>query len=384
MSQYIRAGQFGDSGSGKTLTASLLALALSKRLHNGAPICMADAEGAAQFIRPICEIEHVKLLVIPSHSFIDMRDGLRHAESEGCCVYIVDNYTMAHKELTESAKAAWNLAGRSMPYALREELDAYWGEWVRQFRGSSLHVILNGRLGYTWDEVDDEAGDPHLVKLGTKMRGERDMGYEPDLLVELEAIRTKLVRDRRTKTKSGNMRHAAVVLKDRWRELNGKTFLWPDLNEYKKGAYEAVANDFWPHVVKQTDPRGSSLLAGQGVARDSRSLFRAPASESPFLEAQRRRTVAVEESQAILNTIWSGSTNEEKRLKLIVLETVFKSRSWTAIESLAPEVLESAWKVLQYFEADAEGINVKDEAAVIDLITACRALESGRIEAMVT
>lgn len=341
------------------------------------------SNNAARFLTPIYDKEGVRLFTVPSHSFIDMRDGLTEATEQQCCVYLVDNYTIAHKELVESAKTAWGVEGRQMPYALREELDRHWGAWVRQFRDSPLHVLLNGRLGYTWDEVEDESGDPRFVKLDTKMRGERDMGYEPDLLVELEALRSSLVRDRQTKTKRGNMKHAAVVLKDRWRELNGKTFVWKDLNGYTSGDYELVCRDFWPHVQAQTS--GSSVVRGESPAqRSSGSLFRKPSGESQFAECTKRVTIAIEEIQAAMSTIWPGSTNEDKRLKHIVLETIFKSRSWTAIEAMLPETVEAGWRILQAFEDAAtdkdEPLNVRDEAKVIECIQSCKDLESDRQE----
>lgn len=379
----VKAGFFGETASGKTLTSGLLALGLSLKLHNGAPVCISDAENAARFLAPIYALEGVRLLTVPSHTFIDMRDGLTEAEHAGCCVYLVDNYSLAHKELVESAKIAWNVVGRQMPYPLREELDRHWGDWVRQFKDSPLHVLLNGRLGFTWEEVADDAGDPRFVKLETKMRGERDMGYEPDLLVEMDALRDSLVRDKRTKTKQGQIKHAAVVLKDRWRELNGKTFVWKDLNSYAKGHYEIVCRDFWPHVLAQTRGSDARVVRGESVARSSGSLFTKPSSESQFARDTQRRTIAIEEIQAALTAIWPGSTQEEKRLKHVVMQTVFKSRSWEAVGSMTPEALETAWLVMRHFEAAALDINVRDEAAVVDLIQSCKDLEAARTEASV-
>lgn len=381
----VKLGTFGDSGAGKTLTSTLIAIGLSKRLHNGAGICIADGEDAAKFVKPICDIEDVPLFVVPSHSFIDMRDGLKEAEGHGCCAYIVDNYTAAHKELTESAKASWGLEGRQMPYPLREELDAHWGEWVRSFRANSLHVLLNGRLGYTWDEVADDAGDPRFVKLDTKMRGERDMGYEPDLLIELEAIRTSLVRDKRTKTKSGKMKHAAVILKDRWRELNGKTFLWDDINDYKPGQYEKILKDFWPHIEKQAGVSGSPVLARQGAARSSRSLFQKPSGESAFAERQKRVTILTEEIHGTLNMIWNGMTADERKFRNIVLHTMFDTYSHAKIESLTPEALESGLRAIQLFAEAAQDSenNIKSEATVIALSADCKRLQAEQREAAI-
>lgn len=372
-SSAVKAGLFGDSGAGKTLTAGLLGIGLSVKLHNHAPICMADGEDAAKFLKPICDVEQVPLFVIPSHSFIDMRDGLHEAEERGCCVYLVDNYTASHQELTEAAKAAWHVEGRQMPYPLREALNQEWAAWVRSFRASPLHVLLNGRLGYTWDEVEDEAGDPRLVKLDTKMRGERDMGYEPDLLVELDAIRTKLVRDRKTKTKSGLMQHAAVILKDRWRILNGKTFLWPDINNYKAGNFESICKDFWPHVERQV---AGVARTSETAARDSRSLFAKPNGESPMLERSRRIKEALEDFEATLQILWPGTTAQMKACHAAAIEAAFGERSWSRIQTLTVEAIESGASLLRTCEAnvkrEADGVAPLTRAEVIAWLFAMR------------
>lgn len=377
-SSPIRLGAFGDSGVGKTLTATLIAIGLSKRLHNNAPICIADGEDAARFVRPICEMEGVPLFTVPSHSFVDMRDGLAEAEAQGCCAYLVDNYTAAHKELIESAQAAWNVTGKRMPFPLREDIDRHWGEWVRLFRASPLHVLLNGRLGFSWDEVEDETGEARLVKLDTKMRGERDMGYEPDLLIELDAIRDTLVRDKRTKTKSGLMKHSAVVLKDRWRILNGKTFVWSDINDYKLGQFNLVFKDFWPHIERQVGV-GAVGAARQNVARSSKSLFQAPSTtDNAFADRTKRVTIALEELKGSLNAVWPGSTNDEKKLTAIVLETLFQSRSWTKLGTLTPEALESAVETMRLFEVAAKDPenNIQRESDVIALIQSVKDLQA--------
>ena len=195
MTRRAKVGMYGGGGSGKTLTATLLAIGLSKELHNHAPIKFFDTEDQADFIDPICRAEGVPLSVVKSRSFIDMRDAHRSAADEGCCALIVDSYSHPPRELEEALKQKLDYVGRRLPFQHREQIFTIWGEWVREMRSSPLHVFLNGRLSWEWDEEDDDAGDARPVKIGTKMRGDADAGYEPDLLIEMDQIRTSLVRD---------------------------------------------------------------------------------------------------------------------------------------------------------------------------------------------
>ena len=76
-----------------------------------------------------------------------------------------------------------------------------------------------------------------------------DAGYEPDLLIEMEAIQ-HFVRDKKTRSKKGATTHTARVVKDRWMCLNGLQFSWKNLNDYKPGDFESIWTHFAPHFAK--------------------------------------------------------------------------------------------------------------------------------------
>lgn len=373
---------FGGGGSGKTLTSILLAIGLSKTHHDGRAIVFVDPEGVSEFIAPICAAEGVPLFVVPTRTFVEMREALAEAEDADACVFVVDHYDTIFRELTEAQKLKLNLVGHQLPYAHREELVRLWDEWVRTFRASSLDCVFTGRLAWDWGDDEDAAGDPLKVKLGTKMRGESDAGYEPNLLIELERL-DQFTRDKITKRKNGQIAHVARVLKDRRMVLNGLSFSWKDLNAYKAGDYQRVWHDLASHflpVGRRGDHSESRHVLG---GRSSAELFAPVSGDSAFTMRARRVTIAAEEIQAALATIWPGQTTEEKRLRHIVLETLFQSRSWTAIETRAPEVVEAGWRIMQHFEAACADINVKDEAEVIACIQSCKDLELETAKAMV-
>lgn len=374
---------FGSGGAGKSVTAMLLAVGLSKERHGGAPITLVDREGIAEFLKPICAVEGVPLFVEPSTSFIDMRDALPRAVERGCCVFLVDHYDGAHRDLADAQSAALNLQGRPRQYHHREDLIRLWDAWVSDYRHAPLHTLLTARQAFEWGDDETPEGDPLKVKLGTKARGDADANYEPNLLIEMERL-NHFTRDKSKRT-IGQIQHVARVIKDRRMTLNGLSFTWNDLNGYTKpGGYLAVWKALSRHFIPATIVGPGGLLRPESVARSSTSLFQPHTGESKFAERARRVTIAIEEIQAALNAIWPGQGGEEKRLRAIVTETLFHSRSWTAIEGMLPETVETGWRIMQHFESAATDpdvpLNVRDEAKVIACIQSCKDLESTRQE----
>jgi hypothetical protein len=145
------------------------------------------------------------------------------------------------------------------------------------------------------------------------------------------------------------------------------------LNEYKAGMFAPVADDFWPHVLKQIHANGSSTIGG--AARDSRSLFKTPSGESVSMEYARRRQIAVEEIDGTLAMIWPGQSATDKRMRIIIREALFQTRSETAISHLDPLVLESGVKVLHAFEATLSPEKAGNESEVIATIEQCKDLQ---------
>jgi CO dehydrogenase nickel-insertion accessory protein CooC1 len=91
----LKIGLFGGQGSGKTTTAALIAAALSKELHNGAPVWVTDTEPAWQFVRPRIFIpEKVELVAHKVPTFKAMLQDMYEAEKAGACVWAADQLTV--------------------------------------------------------------------------------------------------------------------------------------------------------------------------------------------------------------------------------------------------------------------------------------------------
>src|SRR4051794_35390258 len=73
----IKVGLFGGQGSGKTTSAGMLALALSKEKHNGAPVLVTDTEPGWQFLKPLFALEKVELLQRTVPTFKAMLENIK-------------------------------------------------------------------------------------------------------------------------------------------------------------------------------------------------------------------------------------------------------------------------------------------------------------------
>lgn len=367
-----KVGLFGPQGSGKTLTAFLIALGLSKTYHKCAPIGMMDTENGSDYLVEIAKLEGVPLLVVKSRAFRDMRAGLAEAEEAGACVWNVDSYTHPWQELNDALKKKLNVS--RLEFKHMDQLKSLWRGWTDQFLNSSLHVIVSGRLGYVWDKEADETGrKTELVKLGTKMKSENEAGYEPSLLIEMEGIQDDGVRVKKSRTKKGSITHHAYVLKDRWRTLNGRTFSWPDMNAYKVGDYQKVFKDFAPHFAKLTI--GGVDQRAVNSTRTSEALFDGN-GDSAHQQRARRVQIVLEEIEGTLVALWPGQDAKSKELKRLAVETLFGTRSWTAVSSMALEVLDAGLDAFKLFEEqvkDGKTEAASDTAAAVGLLELCKA-----------
>jgi hypothetical protein len=356
-----KVGIFGSQGSGKTTTAALFLIGLSKTYHNGAPVAFLDTENGSDYLIPIFEAEGVPLLVVKSRAFKDMRAALTEAKDAGCCGYLVDSYTHPWQELCDTFKA--KSRRKKLEFHHMDELKGMWRQWTDQFLNSPLHCIVNGRLGYEWGK--DEEGE--LVKLGSKMKSESEAGYEPSLLIEMEGVRPANVVKGKQRSQ---IVHLAHVLKDRWRTLNGQTFEFKDINDYKAGDYKVVFNKFLPHWQRLAMANGvqravDGTRTSEGMLDDG----------GRTLAAQRAQQVeiALEVIQNTLAQVWPGQDTLSKQTRLAVIEAMFGQPSWTAVTKKPLETLDEGAALISFVKEqmkDRQPFETAAEAAAF--VTMCK------------
>jgi hypothetical protein len=369
-----KVGLFGIQGSGKSLTALLLALGLSKKFHGGAPIAMHDTEGASDFLEPIAKIEGVKVLRHKSTSFADMVTVLREAESTGCCVFIQDTVSRTWTELVDAIGKKKNV--KRLEFQHWAEVKGLWRErFVDRYMVSPLHCIVVGRAGDTYDTVEDvETGKRSQERSGTKMSAEKEFGYEPNLLIEMEGRRMPNAeatgKKRRVRNAGGRIIHYAHVLKDRSRALNGLSLEFKDINHYQKGDYLKVFDAFAPHWAFLNI--GQAPAGTVDIKSSSANLFDADGPGAPRVDWGKRRDIAAEEIAGILAHLFPGQDANSKRIRQSLLHEQFDTFSWTAIESMSVERLEEAVEVLRVFKSAAATSSVASPDDAVALLKLSR------------
>jgi hypothetical protein len=321
----------------------MLAIYLSKTYHNSAPVAFQDTEKGADFVQPYFDMEGIPLLTEKTRAFVDLRNAARNAKEAGACVLIDDSLTHFWVELLRIVKGD----ARRLDIKKIGEAKERWAEFTNNYDQTNMHWLVAGRLGHDWENVDIEEEDGtiknELLKGGTKMKAEGDFSYEPDLVLELSAADDpnaadyhRLKRGGRVKKLASSQIHVALVKKCRVRELNGKMFSWPDKEAYKPGDYKKVAECFLPYF-------NFLNIGGEHVAydasRNSSSIIDNTKSND-FYARKRRQEIACEEIKGSLGCVWSAATGKDAAAKGEVINSLFGTHSWSAVETMNPDILE--------------------------------------------
>ena len=331
---YLKAGFYGFQGSGKTHTATVLALGLRKQLKLKGPIAMFDTEGGAQYIGPWVKKETGKdLLGVQSRAFDDVLEFMEICLRKKVSVAIVDSATHLWKELVESyltqlnqaLQAAGKLGRSSLELRDWGPLKEKWGKFPTRMLTIPLHFIVLGRAGYEWDmELNEESGRRELRKTGTKMKAEGEFGHEPGLLIEMEQIR---VSDQ-SNGKSA-ITHRATILKDRFRAMDG---MQQDNPDYKF---------FMPHTSMLT----KGAVATVDMSRTTEHGVDV-AGDANWQREKRQRDILREKIQNEMVKRFPGQTQGDKRAKIWILEKSAGTNSWIELETFNSGRLENVLAAL--------------------------------------
>lgn len=351
---YGKVGLYGTAGSGKTRTAAEIAIGIVQYSQSKKPVAMFDTEPAASFIIPLFEKAGIEFLVKDdSRAFTDLMSVTREAE-ETCSVLIVDSITHIWRDLQESYLARINDFRRrdnkrplnSLEFQHWGPIKRQWAEFTDLFLSSKMHMIVCGRAGnvYEYQEKDDGSGKKELITTGTKMATEKELGYEPSLLIEMEIQR-----------EDGAIINTAIVQKDRADRLNGKEIRFPTFEKLKPH-FEAL------HI-------GGEHFSSMNQ-RDSREVF-TEGGEDNFGADMRRKEVALDEiKEEILKHHGHGMDVATKAAKAETLDKVAGTRSWAKLESMRlPDiqaVRSALWKLTRGHDYGVEPPAPEKPADVID------------------
>lgn len=327
---YAKVGIYGTAGSGKTRTATEIALGLHKAIGSKKPIAAFDTEPAFSFVLPLFQKAGVELLVADeSRALVDLMKFMDEAE-KACDIVIIDSITHVWRDAQESFLARLNQNrksnGRKALPALEFQhwrpIKAAWADFTDRFLSSKMHVIVCGRAGtiYEYQDKDDGSGKKELISTGTRMATEKELGYEPSLLIEMVINR-----------EANRAVNTAIIQKDRADKINGHEIAVP--NYAKLRAHFDALNIGGQHFESMDK-------------RDSKEMF-IDADESGWDAEKQRRAIWSEEVAELLKKHHPSQSVEDKQKRADLLEKFFETRSWTAVENMPAIRLEASFYAMK-------------------------------------
>lgn len=324
---YLKAGLYGEAGSGKTFTSSQVAIGLHKYIKSDKAVAFLDTETGSDFVSPIFKSEKIELVVAKTRAFKDMLDVIDEAE-KNCSILIIDSITHIWNEMCESYCRKNNLKRITLNHW--QPVKQTWREFTKKYINSALHIIMDGRSADKWEHVEDNEGAKELQKVGTKMRSETEIGYEPSLLVEME-------QDRKSSRIGGGWINRAWIIKDRFNLLSHKHFDFEPFEglEYREDAFKA----FLPHIEMLN-------IGGKHRAidtdRTSDDLFK---KDNP--NRYKKQQILLEEIKGEIVLIYPGQDAESKKKKAELLKEVFGTLSWTSVEGMNLDDLDNGLRAIK-------------------------------------
>lgn len=313
---YAKIGIYGTSGSGKSRTAAEIAIGLHQYAKCTKPVAMFDTEPGASFLIPLFDKAGIDFMVYDeSRAFSDLMAWMDEATKE-CSILIVDSITHVWRDLQESFLARINEQRynkrklTSLEFQHWGPIKREWGNFTNDFLASKVHMIVCGRAGgvYEYQEKDDGSGKKELITVGTKMATEKEMGYEPSLLIEMEIRHDQ-----------GEIINTAIIQKDRADRLNGAEIAKPNF-EKLQAHFEALC-------------LGGAHFDSMN-ARDSRERFTDTGEDTWGAELRRKEVALDEIKEEILRHLGHGMDAGTKAAKSQLLEDIAGTRSWAKLESM--------------------------------------------------
>ena len=298
---FLKMGIYGQAGSGKTFTASLVSVGIHEAIKSKKPVYIFDTEKGSDWLGPIFKEHGIEFKVLKSRSFADLLIATAEAEKESS-VLIIDSITHVWQELIQAYEK--KLGRTRLRLQDWQPIKKQWAQFTSQYINSELHIILCGRGQDVYDIVKEEDKGYEVNIKGTRMQAEKELGYEPDVLIEMDF----------TKNDKNEMVHQAFIKKDRSNTMNGKILSDPTFKDFAP---------IW----------GCLNLGGKhvGIDTESNSEGLVQDDDKRITERIRRRQIIIEEVQGLLVHYIPGQAKEDKKAKMDILKTVYNTRSWKRI-----------------------------------------------------
>jgi hypothetical protein len=321
--KFVKAGFGGMAGAGKSKTSTEFVIGAYQDLGYTKPVLVIDNEKGSRFLIPQFRAANVPVRVKDTTSLQDVItafDFLRAGEIQFLFIDSLSKvwYRYVRQYMEDNRRKFMELSdwGKILP--------AWQETFADRFVAAEGSIVFTGRGGFSYekeeDEVDERTGKTkkgQFVKSGVKMKVAGETPFEPDLNLWMEQHQEMGPNGLETWRE-------AQVMKDRSGIIDGKTFRNP--------TYEA----FRPFVRYLVDvPTGH-------VSGESNGNSLAPSENFESFDRKRKREIALEEIQAEIVKMYPTAGADDKKAKAELVEELFNTRSWTAVENSPLSTLEKA------------------------------------------
>jgi len=363
---YAKVAFYGSQGAGKTGTAMRVAIGLSK-LAGGEdgprPIFFVDTETGSDFFvdkqaenavrTDLTDGAEIPLYQLKTRAFRQLQKAIEEAEANGA-ILVIDSVSHFWDELI--AAYMKRMHRKIMKFQDWQPVKHDWREmFATPFVNSKCHIVSCGRLQQLFEDMFDEEGNRDIVQVGSRMRAEKEFGYEASLEVEMESMRVGVDELRAAKDKKeraglsirSDMMIQATVLKDRSEMLNGQVFQFPTFE------------DFLPHVQWLN-------LGGEHLGVDATTSEALFSTGNSHAQRKRKKEIALDELKEEFSRAFPGRDKETNILKSDVANEIFGTRSWEAVQDMK---LEEIVDGLTVFRRAIEEIQTTEQPDVADIVS---------------
>lgn len=325
---YFKGGLYGNAKAGKTHTATDFAIGIRRHMKLDGPIGFFDTETGLEYVRPlILEGTGKNPVGGKSKALGDAIDFMTECIKAKVSVAIIDSMTHIWEEVQKTflknlnaSRERRNLSAKTtIEWQDRGPLNDLFQKFTDSYVNSPLHIIICGRAANIWEMSTNDDGKKELNKIGTKMKTQGEMAYEPSFLAEL-------AREQEYVDGKQVIFRTMTVLGDRFRILDGKQFRNPSFK------------DILPHIEKLTPGAVNAVDTSRETA-----MAVSDEGNDEWTGERRKRSIFCEEIQGLLTSVWPGQGAEEKKAKVEILQRIFQTRSWEAIQIMHSEKIKAGF-----------------------------------------
>ncbi|MHC4644303.1 MAG: AAA family ATPase [Planctomycetota bacterium] len=316
--RYLRMGLYGKAGSGKTRTATEVAMGLALDGEHHA-IAFVDTEGnGVDYMLKPCQSAGVELYGKKTRDFGEVLESF--SEVPGIAdVLIIDSVSHIWKELLERYQREKNRS--FLQFQDWGPIKEKWAKLTNAFLGAQFHTIVCGRAGTIYEQTTDDRGKKEITAVGTKMRAEGEFEHEPSLLLEMHLVQVP----------GHKPVNRAVVLKDRSDTMNGMEVDYPTYASFEP-------------VIRALSPNGKHVALD--ASKETGQLFGSD-DWSSYRRKQRKEELLERVSSAFILAELGTSKDDKKRKTELFRECFGTTSGKEAFNRLDIDALENGVRQLE-------------------------------------